>query len=254
MPPVRRAGIVAKMGAGMDGVLVITGGSRGIGAACALRAVRDGWQVVVNYNRDAAAAEGVVAGIRAMGGVAVAVRADVAVEADVADLFDAAQALGPVRGLINNAGIIQLASPLADMTLERWQQTLTVNATGSFLAAREAVRRMGRGGAIVNMSSMAAPLGAAHEFVDYAASKGAVESMTIGLAREVAPLGIRVNAVRPGLIDTDMQRGDRLERLVGTVPMGRVGRAEEVAEAAVWLLSDAASYITGAILPVSGGR
>ncbi|MBC7477206.1 MAG: SDR family oxidoreductase [Pseudorhodobacter sp.] len=238
----------------MDRVLVITGGSRGIGAACARRAVRDGWQVVVNYNRDAAAAETVVAGIRALGGVAVAVRADVAVEADIVALFDAAEGLGPVCGLINNAGIIQLAGPLADMTLDRWQQTLLVNATGSFLAAREAVRRMGRGGAIVNMSSMAAPLGAAHEFVDYAASKGAVESMTIGLAREVAGLGIRVNAVRPGLIDTEMQQGNRLERLVGTVPMGRVGRAEEVAEAVVWLLSDGASYITGAILPVSGGR
>ena len=242
----------------MHRVLVVTGGSRGIGAACARRAAQDGWRVVVNFNADAAAAAAVVAQIVARGGAAIAVRADVAVQSDVAALFDAAAAFGPVQGLINNAGIIQPASPLADMTLERWQQTLMVNATGSFLAAREAVRRMAKGGAIVNMSSMAAPLGAAHEFIDYAASKGAVESMTIGLAREVAALGIRVNAIRPGLIDTEMQRGsgeaDRLARLVSTVPMGRVGRAEEVAEAAIWLLSDAASYVTGAILPVSGGR
>ena len=242
----------------MDGVLVVTGSSRGIGAACAVRAARDGWLVVVNYRAEAEAAAAVVARIRALGGTACAVRGDVAVEGDVTALFDAAEGLGRVRGLINNAGIIQAASPLAEMTLERWQRTLRVNATGSFLAAREAVRRMKAGGAIVNMSSMAAPLGAAHEFVDYAASKGAVESMTIGLAREVAALGIRVNAVRPGLIDTEMQRGsgeaDRLGRLVGTVPMGRIGRAEEVAEAAVWLLSDAASYVTGAILPVTGGR
>ena len=246
----------------MTKVLVVTGGSRGIGAACARRAAADGWCVVVNYCADAQAAARVVADIQAIGGQAVAVQADVAVEGDVAALFDAAEvAFGPVTGLINNAGIVQLASPLADMTLERWQRTLTVNATGSFLAARQAVRRMvdhGQGGAIVNLSSMAAVLGAAHEFVDYAASKAAVEAMTIGLSREVAAKGIRVNAIRPGLIDTEMQRGsgeaDRLGRLVGTVPMGRIGRAEEVAEAAIWLLSDAASYVTGAILPVSGGR
>lgn len=246
----------------MDKVLVVTGGSRGIGAACARHAAAAGWRVVVNYRADAQAAAQVVADIAAMGGQAVAVSADVAVEADVVALFDAAEvAFGPVTGLINNAGIVQLASPLADMSLARWQQTFDTNATGSFLIAREAIRRMlaqGQGGAIVNMSSMAAALGAPHEFIDYAASKGAVEAMTIGLSREVAGKGIRVNAIRPGLIDTDMQRGsgeaDRLGRLIGTVPMGRIGRATEVAEAAIWLLSDAASYVTGAILPVSGGR
>ncbi|MBC7738494.1 MAG: SDR family oxidoreductase, partial [Candidatus Saccharibacteria bacterium] len=234
----------------MDKVLVVTGGSRGIGAACARRAAAAGWRVMVNYRADAQAAAQVVADIAAMGGQAVAVSADVAVEADVVALFDAAEvAFGPVTGLINNAGIVQLASPLADMSLARWQQTFDTNATGSFLVARDAIRRMlaqGQGGAIVNMSSMAAALGAPHEFIDYAASKGAVEAMTIGLSREVAGKGIRVNSIRPGLIDTDMQRGsgeaDRLGRLIGTVPMGRIGRATEVAEAAIWLLSDAASY------------
>ena len=246
----------------MDKVLVVTGGSRGIGAACARRAAAAGWRVMVNYRADAQAAAQVVADIAAIGGQAVAVSADVAVGNDVVALFDAAEvAFGPVTGLINNAGIVQLASSLADMSLARWQQTFDTTATGSFLIAREAIRRMlaqGQGGAIVNMSSMAAALGAPHEFIDYAASKGAVEAMTIGLSREVAGKGIRVNAIRPGLIDTDMQRGsgeaDRLGRLIGTVPMGRIGRATEVAEAAIWLLSDAASYVTGAILPVSGGR
>ena len=246
----------------MKPVLLVTGASRGIGAACALRAARAGWQVAVNYNTSVAAAEAVADQIRAAGGVAVAFAGNIAVEAQVVALFDAVEAaLGPVTGLINNAGISASASPLAGIDLARWDRIFATNATGSFLVAREAVRRMlkaGQGGAIVNMSSMAAPLGAAQEFVDYAASKGAVESMTIGLARELAAKGIRVNAIRPGLIDTEMQAAsgepDRVGRLIGTVPMGRVGRAEEVAEAAVFLLSDAASYITGAILPVSGGR
>lgn len=246
----------------MTGNLIVTGGARGIGAACARLAAQRGWSVVVNYNASSEAAEAVVAGIAAAGGTAVAIKGDVAKEADVVALFDAAEAaFGPVRGLINNAGILDRAATLAEIGLARWERTLSVNATGSFLAAREAVRRMLRhalGGAIVNMSSMAAPLGAANEFVDYAASKGAVESMTIGLSKEVAAFGIRVNAIRPGLIDTDMQRAsgeaDRLIRLMATVPMGRAGRADEVAEAAIWLLSDAASYVTGAILPVSGGR
>ncbi len=246
----------------MTGTLIVTGGARGIGAACARMAARRGWSVAVNYSVSAAAAEAVVADITAAGGRAIAIRGDVAQEAEVVELFDAAEAaLGPVRGLINNAGVLDRAATLAEIGLSRWERTLSVNATGSFLAAREAVRRMlihARGGAIVNMSSMAAPLGAANEFVDYAASKGAVESMTIGLAKEVAPHGIRVNAIRPGLIDTDIQRStgepDRLGRLMSTVPMGRAGRADEVAEAAIWLLSDAASYVTGAILPVAGGR
>jgi len=246
----------------MARVLIVTGGSRGIGAACARRAARDGWLVCAAYKSSRAGAEDVVAAIAAAGGQAIAVQADVAREDDVVRLFDEAEAaLGPVTGLINNAGIVGLKSRFTDLTLARWENTLATNVNGSFLAAREAVRRMllaGQGGAIVNLSSMAAPLGAAGEFVDYAASKGAVESMTIGLAREVAGHGIRVNAIRPGLIDTDMQTasGDpgRVARLIATVPMGRVGTAAEVAEAAVWLLSDAASYVTGAILPVSGGR
>ena len=246
----------------MTGMLVVTGGARGIGAACARLAAQRGWSVAVNYSVSSDAAEAVVADIVVAGGNAIAIKGDVANEVDVAALFDMAEAaLGPVRGLINNAGILDRAATLAEIGLPRWERTLSVNATGSFLAAREAVRRMLRhaqGGAIVNMSSMAAPLGSANEFVDYAASKGAVEAMTIGLSKEVAAFGIRVNAIRPGLIDTDLQRAsgeaDRLGRLMTTVPMGRAGRAEEVAEAAIWLLSDAASYVTGAILPVTGGR
>ena len=246
----------------MNKVLVVTGASRGIGAACALRAAMEGWSVIVNYHASAAAAEQVVADILGKGGRAQAVQADVAVEAEVKALFDAAEAaFGLVSGLINNAGMLEHAMPLAEIDLARWERVFAVNSTGSFLVAREAVRRMlraGTGGAIVNLSSMAAQLGAPQEFVDYAASKGAVESMTIGLAKEVAARGIRVNAIRPGLIDTEMQAasGDpnRAARLMGSVPMGRVGTAAEVAEAALRLLSERASYVTGAILPVSGGR
>jgi NAD(P)-dependent dehydrogenase (short-subunit alcohol dehydrogenase family) len=241
----------------MTGCLIVTGASRGIGAACAVRAARDGWDVVVNYARDRTAADALVAAITAAGGRALAVAADVADEAAVTALFDAAEAaFGPVRGVIANAGVIGAKAAFPDIDLARWDRILSTNATGAFLTLRESVRRMERG-AIVVMSSMAAPLGGAGEVVDYAASKGAVESMVLGLAREVAPRGIRVNAIRPGLIDTDMQTAidpERLARLAATVPMGRPGTAAEVAEAAVWLLSDAASYVTGAILPVSGGR
>lgn len=246
----------------MTGVVLITGASRGIGAACAVLAAQKGWSVGVNYNASPHAAEAIVAQIEQDRGRAIAVPGNVADEADVAAMFDACEAaLGPVTGLINNAGILEPAGSFDSLSLERWNRILAVNTTGSFLVAREATRRMlaaGQGGAIVNMSSMAAALGAAHEFVEYAASKGAVESMTIGLSKEVAAKGIRVNAVRPGLIETDMQAAsgdpDRANRLIGTVPMGRAGHAAEVAEAALFLLSDAASYITGAILPVSGGR
>jgi len=247
----------------MSDILIVTGGSRGIGAATCLRAARDGWSVVVNYQSNAAAAEAVVAEILASGGMAVAFQADVSVEAEVDGLFEFASQLGSLRGLVNNAGILKPATSFADISLARWQQIMAINLTGSFLCAREAVRRMalsrgGEGGAIVNLSSMAAVLGAAHEFVDYAASKGGVDSMTVGLAKEFAADGIRVNGVRPGLIDTEMQKssGDdgRAQRLAGTVPMARVGRSAEVAEAVVWLLSNAASYMTGVTLNVSGGR
>jgi len=247
----------------MSRVLIVTGGSRGIGAATCLLAAQEGWSVVVNYHANAAAAQGVVAEIVAQRGKAAAFKADVAQEADVVALFDFAAGLGDIAGLVNNAGILQTATGFAQVSLERWQKLLATNLTGSFLCAREAVRRMalsrgGKGGAVVNLSSMAAVLGAAHEFVDYAATKGAIDSLTIGLAREVAADGIRVNAVRPGLIDTEMHAstGDavRAQRLVGGVPMRRVGSAAEVAQAIVWLLSDGASYTTGTIVNVSGGR
>ncbi len=241
----------------MKGCLIVTGASRGIGAACAIRAARDGWDVVVNYARDRDSAESVVASITAASGRALAVGADVATEAEVRTLFDKAEAaFGPVRGVIANAGIIGAKSAFAEIDLDRWGRVLATNTTGSFLTLREAVRRM-ENGSIVAMSSMAAPLGGAGEVVDYAASKGAVESMVLGLAGEVAAQGLRISAIRPGLIDTEMQAAidpARLARLAATVPMGRAGTAAEVAEAAVWLLSDAASYVTGAILPVSGGR
>lgn len=243
--------------------LIVTGGARGIGAACARAAAAAGWAVCVNYRASAAEAEAIVAEITAARGRAVAVRGDVAVEGDVVAMFDAAAALAPVGGLVNNAGVLSTATRLADISLDRWQATLATNLTGAFLCAREAVRRMahsrgGQGGAIVNMSSMAAVLGAANEFTDYAASKGGVDTMTIGLAKEVAADGIRVNGVRPGLIDTEIHghSGDplRAERLAGTVPMGRVGTPAEVAQTVLWLLSDAASYCTGITVNVSGGR
>jgi len=242
--------------------LLVTGGSRGIGAATCRLAAQDGWAVGVNYTANAAAAAAVVAEIAAAGGQAMPLAGDVAREADVVAMYDRLEAaFGPVRGVVNNAGILAEATTLDRIPLERWQAIMAVNATGAYLVAREALRRMiagGQGGAVVNMSSMAAPLGAAGEFVDYAASKGAVESLTIGMMKEAAPHGIRVNAIRPGLIDTEMQAAsgdpDRAGRLAGGVPMGRAGRAEEVAEAVVWLLSDKASYVAGAILPVTGGR
>lgn len=244
--------------------LIVTGGSRGIGAATATRAAEDGWPVIVNYNASAEKAQAVVQTIIDRGGKAHAVKGDVSREADVATLFSTAEEIfGPVGGLVNNAGILQPKSAFADISLARWENMLATNLTGSFLCARQAVRVMstrrgGQGGIIVNISSMAAILGAAGEFVDYAAAKGGLDSLTIGLAKEVAAEGIRVNGVRPGLIETDIQAAsgdpDRAARLASSIPLGRVGLPHEVAEAIVFLLSDAASYMTGVTINVSGGR
>jgi NAD(P)-dependent dehydrogenase (short-subunit alcohol dehydrogenase family) len=246
-------------------VAVVTGGSRGIGAATALLLARRGWDVCLGYQRDADAAEAVVRGCEAAGARAVAVPGDVASPDDVAALFAAADGLGPVSALVNNAGVVAPAARVDELTLtpERLSRLMAVNVTGAFLCAGEAVRRMstrhgGEGGAIVNVSSAAARLGSAGEYVDYAASKAAVDTLTIGLAREVAAEGVRVNAVRPGLIETDIHasggRPDRVEQLRSTVPMQRGGTAGEVAAAIAWLCSDEASYTTAAIVDVSGGR
>lgn len=246
----------------MGGLVVVTGGGRGIGAATALACAAAGFDVCLSYRADEAAAQQVVAGCAQAGVRATAVRADVGVEADVIGLFAAADRMGTVTALVNNAGIVAPASRVDDLTPERIDQLMRVNVVGAFLCAREAVRRMstrygGAGGAIVNVSSRAGVLGSAGEYVDYAASKAAVDTLTVGLAREVAGEGIRVNAVRPGLIATDVHETispGRLQRLTPTVPMGRSGTPEEVAAAIVWLLSDAASFVTGALLDVSGGR
>lgn len=248
----------------MADVVIVTGGSRGIGAATAVMAARRGFDVCVNYHRSGEAAEAVVAECVAAGARAVAVAGDMAVEGDVIGLFEAAEAeLGPIRGLVNNAGVSQLQARLDSFTVERLHEIMAVNVVGPFLCAREAVKRMstrygGSGGAIVNVSSAAAYLGSPGEFIDYAATKGALDTMTIGLAKEVATEGIRVNAVRPGLIHTDIHASSgevgRVERLTPAVPMQRGGSPDEVAETILWLLSDQASYVTGALLNVSGGR
>ena len=248
----------------MERVLLITGGSRGIGAACALLAARDGWDVAVNYTRDAAAAEAVAAQVRAAGRRAIAVQADVADEAQVLRLFATVDAqLGRLQGLVNNAGVVDVAQRVDGMSVARLQRMFTVNVIGSFVCAREAVQRMstrhgGGGGVIVNLSSAAARLGSPGQYVDYAASKGAIDTFTTGLAREVAAEGIRVNAVRPGLIETEIHASggqpERARELAPTVPMQRTGTADEVAAGIVWLLSDAASYTTGAVLDITGGR
>ena len=247
-----------------DGVVMITGGSRGIGAACARLAAAGGYAVCVNYTSHATAAEGVAGAIEAAGGRAIAVKADVAIEADVVRLFEACdRELGRVTALINNAGVVAPAARVDQMGAARIMRLLQVNVLGFFLAAREAVRRMstrhgGKGGVIVNISSAAARLGSPAEYVDYAASKGAIDTMTLGLAKEVAGEGIRVVAIRPGLIDTDIHESQgavgRLERLTPRIPLKRAGSAEEVAQAAVWLMGDEASYVTGTILDVAGGR
>lgn len=246
------------------GLVIVTGGSRGIGAAVAELAALRGHPVLINYADQAAAADSVARRIEARGGEAGTVRADLGDEDGVLQLFAAADRMGaPLTGLVNNAEVTGDLSHLDQLRAEVLTRVLAVNVAGCFLCAREAVLRMsnrhgGAGGSIVNVSSLAAKLGGAGEWIHYAASKGAIDTLTIGLAREVAVEGIRVNAVAPGLIATDIHAAagvpDRLERLEPGVPMGRAGSAQEVAEAVVWLLSPAASYITGAILPVGGGR
>lgn len=244
----------------MGRVAIVTGGSRGIGAACAVALAADGWRVCVTYRERRDAAAEVVA---RCGHGALAVRADAAVEAEVVAAFEAAAELGAIGALVNNAGIVAPGSRVEEMTAARVERILAVNVVGVFVAAREAVRRMstrngGSGGSIVNVSSAAARLGGPGQYVDYAASKGAVDTFTLGLAREVAAEGIRVNSVRPGIIDTDIHASggdpDRARRLAGVVPMQRPGGADEVAGAVRWLCSDEASYTTGAIVDVTGGR
>ena len=247
-----------------DPVLIITGSGRGIGAATARLAALRGWAVCVNYRERADSAEAVVAAVKAAGGKAIAVRADNSREEDIVRLFtETEHALGPVTGLVNNAGVPGRISRLADLEVAQLRRVLDVNVVGTILCSREAVRRMstargGAGGAIVNVSSMAAKTGSPGELVPYAAAKAAVETFTYGLGAEVAREGIRVNAVSAGLIETEIhaEAGDaaRLERYATRMPMARAGKPEEVAAAIVWLLSPEASYITGATLPVAGGR
>jgi NAD(P)-dependent dehydrogenase (short-subunit alcohol dehydrogenase family) len=247
-----------------DKVVVITGGSRGIGRAASLAAAARGYRVVVGYASNEAAAKEVVANIEAKNGKAIAVKCDVGKEADILKIFEAADKFGTLGALVNNAGIVGKSGVRVDeMSAERIQEMMAVNVTGAILCAREAVKRMsskhgGKGGVIVNISSVAAKLGAANTYVDYAASKGAIDSFTVGLGHEVAGEGIRVAGIRPGLIDTEIHAAggepDRAHRLAHMVPMKRVGQAEEIANAIVWLMSDEASYVTSTTIDVSGGR
>ena len=245
-------------------IVLITGGSRGIGAATAVRAAHAGWDVAINYTRDEAAAQRVAQAVRDAGRRALVVQADVAEEADVLRLFAEVDAqLGTLSGLVNNAGVVDVAARVDDMSVARLQRMWAINLTGSFVCAREAVRRMSRrhggaGGVIVNLSSAAARLGAPGQYVDYAASKAAIDIFTVGLAKEVAAEGIRVNAVRPGIIDTDIHASggqpDRVAQMAPLVPMHRAGSADEVAAAIVWLMSEDSSYTTGSVVDVTGGR
>ena len=247
-----------------DRVAIITGGSRGIGRATAIAAAKHGFKVVIGYASNQAAANEVVSIIERSNGKAIAAKCDVAEESEILRTFEAADKLGTLGALVNNGGIVGKSGVRVDeMSMERIQRVMAVNVTGNILCAREAVKRMstkhgGKGGVIVNLSSVAAKLGSPNTYVDYAASKGAIDSFTVGLGYEVAGEGIRVAAIRPGLIDTEIHAAggepDRAHRLAHMVPMKRVGTAEEIANAIVWLMSDDASYVTSAILDVSGGR
>ncbi len=248
----------------MTKVVLITGGSRGIGAATAVLAARQGYAVAVNYTANSLAADDVVRLIRADGGQAITVQGDVAREADVLAMFEKVDAkFGRLSALVNNAGVVDQTSRVDAMSLERLQRMFAVNVFGSFLCAREAVKRMstrygGSGGAIVNVSSAAARLGSPGQYVDYAAAKGAIDTFTLGLAKEVAAEGIRVNAVRPGIIETEIHASgglpNRVRDVAPQVPMQRAGTAHEVAQSIVWLLGEEAGYSTGALLDVAGGR
>jgi len=253
------AGIIAAMK-----TILITGGTRGIGRATALLCARKGWTVALNYVRDSAAADETAREVRAAGGHATTLRGDVAIEADIVSVFDEAESkLGRLDGVVINAGIVAPSASLADMDSARLKRMFEVNVYGAYLCARESARRLskdrgGHGGSVVLISSAASRLGSPFEYVDYAGSKAAIDTLAIGLAKELGQQGVRVNAVRPGLIETEIHASggqpDRAKRLGAATPLGRAGRPEEVAEAIVWLLGDAASYTTGAILDVAGGR
>ena len=248
----------------MRKVLLVTGGGRGIGAATCILAAQKGWAVAVNYTANAKAADAVVAQIKKAGGEAMSVHADVSNETQVLAMFEKVRSsMGPLQGLVNNAGVIDVSARLDEMSMARWRRMFDINVLGTLLCAREAILQMstrhgGKGGSIVNLSSAAARLGAAGQYLDYAAAKGAIDSFTLGLSKEVAAEGIRVNAVRPGLIDTDIHASgglpNRVKDLEHLVPAKRGGTAMEVAQAIVWLLSDEASYTTMSLVDVSGGR
>ena len=255
----------------MKKVMLVTGGSRGIGAATALLAAQQGYAVAVNFTRDGAAADRVVSVITRADGQAIAIKADVGDEAEVIAMFKAVdRILGPITVLVNNAGIVDVKARLDEMSVERWQRMFNINVIGSMICAREAVRRMstrigpahgdgfGKGGTIVNLSSAAARLGSPGQYVDYAAAKGAIDVLTLGLAREVASEGIRVNAVRPGIVDTEIHASggepDRAAQSAGMIPLKRPGTAQEIAQAIMFLATDASSYTTGAVIDATGGR